>query len=737
MNLNTSLKTAIKTKSNYYALLDLMELKTVRDLLEYYPRTYGDESDMKTIQDIEIGPLNTLQGTVFNLSSTRTRYGKTIQKGVFTDKNGESVDVVWFNQPHITRMLHEGSEIILSGKAKYAFGKVTLQSPKFEYVKAEQIHTGRLVPVYPQHDKITSQWLREKIYPLQSLADEFEENLPENILKKEGLLSKAEAVREIHFPSSVEKLEKAQERLAFEELFGIQLNTLKRKKKWAEENEGKGKSFPMDLNFIKSFLGTLPFELTESQKISLYEILKDIEKPVPMLRLLEGDVGSGKTVVSLIPALQVVAHGAQVLFMSPTEVLANQHFQTVRKLVSSFKFQVSSKNKTVSKATKVPLEGDEGGVVSQVVKCDSLNQRQKTNVQLGDVEPETNTPQPPQGGLAQGTLFQGEKKGEINVRLLIGSTKTKEKNEILLEMMNGEVDIVIGTHSLIQKNVNFFNLGLAVIDEQHRFGVEQREKVETYGHPHILNMTATPIPRTLAIVAYGDQDLSVIKALPHGRKPINTKVITTENERKEVYRFIESEIEKGRQVFVICPLVNDSESDMLQGVKSATQEYEYLKNDIFPHLKLGLIHGKLKSDEKDQIMQQFAKNEFNLLVATSVIEVGIDIPNATMILIEGAERFGLAQLHQFRGRVGRGEYQSHCFLFPSTSTSNENERLKALEKHTDGFMLAEIDMRLRGPGEVYGTRQSGIPDLKMATLTDAKLLKRTREAAEEVLGINQ
>lgn len=718
MNLNTSLAIAIKTKSNYYAMLDLMNLKTVRDLLEYYPRTYGDESEMKTIADIEIGPLNTLQGTVFNLRGERTRYGKSLQKGIFTDKNGESVDVVWFNQPHILNMLQEGVEVILSGKAKYAFGKITLQSPKFEYVKREQIHTGRLVPVYPQHEKITSQWLREKIYPLRHLADEFEENLPKEILQKENLLSKAEAVKEIHFPSSVEKLAKAQERLAFEELFGIQLKTLKRKQKWAEENEGKGKSFPMDLDFIKSFLATLPFELTESQKISVYEILQDIAKPVPMLRLLEGDVGSGKTVVSLIPALQVVQHGGQVLIMSPTEVLANQHFETVKKLTSSFKFQVSS-SKTPLRGqrgvvAKVPLEGDSGGSVD-------FEEKNKA----------ANTPQTSQGGFEQTSLLQRE--DTIKVRLLTGSTKKKEKNEILLEMLNGEVNIVIGTHALIQDNIVFHNLGLAIIDEQHRFGVEQRNKVESYGHPHILNMTATPIPRTLAIVAYGDQDLSVIKALPTGRKPIHTKVVSSEEKRKEIYRFIESEIEKGRQIFVICPLVNDSDADMLQGVKSATQEYQYLKNDIFPDLKLGLIHGKLKSEEKDQIMRKFEKNEFQILVATSVIEVGIDIPNATMILIEGAERFGLAQLHQFRGRVGRGEHQSHCFLFPSSSNSTENERLKALEKHTDGFALAEIDMHLRGPGEVYGTRQSGIPDLKMATLTDADLLRRTREAVEEVL----
>jgi len=724
MNLNSSLKIAIQTKSEYYVLLDLMGLKTVRDLLEYYPRTYGDESEMKTIQDIEIGPLNTLQGTVFNLRTERTRYGKSLQKGLFTDQNGDSVEVIWFNQPHILRMLQEGSEVILSGKAKYDYGKITLQSPKFEYVKKEQIHTGRLVPIYPQHEKITSNWLREKIYPLRHLAEEFEENLPKEILKKENLISKAEAVKEIHFPSSVEKLEKAQERLAFEELFGIQLNTLKRKQKWAEENEGKGKSFPMDLDFVKSFLASLPFELTESQKISLYEILKDIEKPVPMLRLLEGDVGSGKTVVSLIPALQVVMHGAQALFMSPTEVLANQHYKTVKELVKSVKCKVESEENrhpersvAESKDLVLPLNDTNQSSFAEAT-VDKVDISQETNKETLRLKSET--------------LNQRS----VNVRLLTGSTKTKEKNEILLEMMNGEADIVIGTHALIQDNINFFNLGLAVIDEQHRFGVEQRNKIETYGHPHILNMTATPIPRTLAIVAYGDQDLSVIKALPHGRKPINTKVVITNEERKEVYRFIEAEIEKGRQIFVICPLVNDSDADMLQGVKSVTQEYEYLRKDIFPQLKIGLIHGKLKSNEKDKIMQQFKNNEFSILVATSVIEVGIDIPNATMILIEGAERFGLAQLHQFRGRVGRGEYQSHCFLLPSASNSSENERLKSLEKYNDGFSLAEIDLRLRGPGEVYGTKQSGIPDLKMATLTDAELLKKTREAAEEVFKLN-
>lgn len=657
MQLSTPLSEALSTKKEYIRALEEMGVKTVEDLLLYFPRAYEDLSEFKGLHEAKDGETITTKGFLqgIKLIPTKNRKMKLV-KAMFYDQAGYESEVVWFNQPHLIRTLAMDKEVVISGKIKYSYGKITLQSPVVEQSKAVQIHAGTTVPIYPQHDVITSKWLREKIHPLLYLTKELPEVLPDEILKEEKLMPKALAVQEIHFPSSQEKMEAARDRLGYEELFLLQMAALRRKKEWQESRpEGADdEGMPLDPEYVKQFFATLPFTPTDAQRIVIYEILKDMEKPFPMMRLLEGDVGSGKTVVAVMAALQAVKHGYQVAIMAPTEVLARQHLTSITNFLESYP--------------------------------------------------------------------------GINVQLLVSALKTAEKKQVINALANGQVNIVVGTHALIQESVSFDNLGLAIIDEQHRFGVKQREILVKHGSPHVLNMTATPIPRTLALVAYGDQDLSVINEMPPGRMPIETKIVPPKH-RQAVYHFVEGRIQKGEQVYVICPLID--ESDVLE-VKSVKKEYEQLQA-VFPKHTVGLLHGKMKSEEKEAVMTAFKDNKIQVLVSTSVIEVGVDVPNATIMLIEGAERFGLSQLHQFRGRVGRGLVQSYCFLYANSSSENTFARLKAMTDHTDGFMLAEIDMRLRGPGEVYGVRQSGMPDLKVANLMNGVLLDRVRKAAESFL----
>lgn len=664
MNLNNPLEAALSTKPEYLLALKEMGLFKVEDLLLYFPRHYEDLSDVHTVAQAKEGELITTRGYLHGIKQIPTKNKKVkLIKALFYDKVGFECEVVWFNQPYLLRSLPMDTEILISGKVQYAYGKYTLQNPQVERPKDVQVHTSGMVPVYPQHDVITSKWLREKINPLLYLAKEFDEVLPIEILEEEGLMSKAEAIAEIHFPTTQKTLEAARDRLGYEELFLLQLHAVKTKKAWQESRTADSlvSAMPMDPEFVKGFFSTLPYTPTNAQKIVIYEILKDMEKPFPMMRLLEGDVGSGKTMVAMMAILQAVKNGYQVALMAPTEVLARQHLISVSNFLRHYE-------------AKFP--------------------QHKT----------------------------------YNFQLLVGALKTAEKRQFADALAHGQIDIAIGTHALIQENIKFKNLGLVVIDEQHRFGVKQREVLVRHGSPHVLNMTATPIPRTLALVAYGDQDLSVINEMPPGRMPIETKVVPPEH-RQSVYRFVETKLQKGEQVYVICPLID--ESDTLE-VKSVTQEFEHLMT-VFPNHKVGLLHGKMKPAEKEAIMQAFKGNEIQILVSTSVIEVGIDVPNATIMLIEGAERFGLSQLHQFRGRVGRGRVQSYCFLYTNSSSEATYQRLKAMTDHTDGFMLAEIDLKLRGPGEVYGVRQSGLPDLKIANLMNGVLLDRVRKAAELVV----
>lgn len=664
MNLNTPLEAGINTKKEYILALKEMGLFSVKDLLLYFPRNYESLSGHSTLKGVRDGESISITGMFHEVRQIPIRNKKLkLIRGIFFDEAGYEAEAVWFNQPYLVRSIPLHKPVNVSAKVKREYGKIKLQNAKVEQLGGVQVHTSGKVAIYPQHDVITSKWLREKIQPLLYLAKEFEEILPQAILDEEGLMTKAEAIKEIHSPTNPKQLERAKDRLGYEELFLLQLEAIKRKKAWQESRseDSQISQMPLDPEFVKGFFSTLPFTPTGAQKVVIYEILKDMEKPYPMMRLLEGDVGSGKTVVAMTAILQAVKYGHQVAVMAPTEVLARQHLISITNFAAEYE-----------------------------------------------------------------KAFPNFK--SLNIQLLLGALKTKEKKQVLDGIANGQVDIAIGTHALIQNSVSFDRLGLVIIDEQHRFGVKQREVLVKQGSPHVLNMTATPIPRTLALVAYGDQDLSVINEMPPGRQVIRTSVVP-KHERRTVDLFIESQLEQGQQMYVICPLVEDS--DVLE-VKSATQEYNRL-HSVFPKRSIGLLHGRMKSEEKDRVMRAFKNHEYDILVSTSVIEVGIDVPNSTIILIEGAERFGLSQLHQFRGRVGRGKIQSYCFLCTESNSEVAMTRLKAMVDHSDGFQLAEIDMRLRGPGEVYGVRQSGLPDLKVANMMNGVLLDRVRKAAENFL----
>lgn len=664
MNLNTPLEAALSTKSEYILALKEMNLWKVEDLLLYFPRTYEDLSDSKNIMQVKDGEKVSMQGVIHNIHNIPTKNRKiTLTKAMFYDVHGNEAEIVWFNQPFVKRTVPTETDVTVSGKIQFNYGKYTIQNPRVELADKPQVHTSGMVPVYPQHEVITSKWLREKINPLLFCTKEFEEILPSEIVEEEKLISKSDAIKEVHFPTNQKQLERARDRLAYEELFLLQLSAVQRKQEWRESREKDSliREVKLNVDFVKDFFSTLPFTPTGAQKVVIYEILSDFEKPYPMIRLLEGDVGSGKTVVAAIALLNAVVHGYQAAIMAPTEVLARQHMSSIAKFIDNYE-------------AKFPL------------------------------------------------------KKPINIQLLLGSLKPKEKKAVQDGINNGQVDIIIGTHALVQKSVKFPKLGLAVVDEQHRFGVKQREVLMKQGSPHVLNMTATPIPRTLAMVAYGDHDLSVINEMPPGRQVIETKIVPLKH-RTQVNLFIADKVKKSEQVYVICPLIDESEK---LEVKSVKAEYERLYK-VFPDFNIGLLHGKLKSEEKDAVMTNFKDGKIDILVSTSVIEVGVDVPNATIMLIEGAERFGLSQLHQFRGRVGRGTKKSYCFLCTSPDIPGSSDRLKAMVEHIDGFKLAEIDLKLRGPGEVYGVKQSGIPDLKIANLTNGVLVVRVRKAAEHMV----
>ncbi len=660
----------LHTTGEFIDALAAMGVKTVEQLLLTLPRGHEDLSEMATLAAAPFGEKVTIPGTVNSLKLVRLRGGKQLVQGIFADREGTIADVVWFNQPHVLRMLKEDDEVVLTGKLGERAHRIQFQSPQFERVgERPLIHSGRLVPLYAQHDRITSKWLREKIALVQDAIDALPETLPADVLEEEGLLARKDAVRAMHFPEDPAMVERARQRFAFEELYRMQVEAMERRKEWQSGAQDRLK-VPMDPELIRRFFASLKFTPTDGQRIAIYEILKDMERDVPMSRLLEGDVGSGKTLVAVAVMATVVQAGGQCALMVPTEVLAKQHAQTVLRLLLSFHDYAAA-------------EG------------------------LPSLPP--------------------------RLALLTGSTPPSEAADIRERLEAGTIDIVIGTHALIEEKVKFSDLKLVIVDEQHRFGVQQRKRLVEKGSPHFLSMTATPIPRTLALTAYGDHDLSVLLEKPGNRKPIDTKVVGPE-ERKTVDRFIDLQIAEGRQVFVICPLIEGSDAETMLEVKNVEAELTRLTSE-FPHRRISPLHGRMTPKEKEEVMRRFKDKEFDILVSTSVIEVGIDVPNATIIVIEGAERFGLSQLHQFRGRVGRSDHKSHCFLFTTNAQQARSPRLKAMEQYQSGFLLAEVDLQLRGHGELFGMRQSGLPDMPFSSLFNPEMIMKARKAAQKAMGM--
>jgi ATP-dependent DNA helicase RecG len=630
-------------------------LSTIRDMLYFLPRRYDDYSRLKSINRLEYGEDVTIIARVREAEVYRTRAGRPIFKAVLTDGTG-SVEATWFNQPFLANSIKPGQQIVISGQVDEYLGHLCFSAPQWEPLRDELLHTNRIVPVYPLTEGIGAKWLRRLMQrTVTYFARLSPDYLPASVLQAEGLLDLESAILQAHFPTSQELLKRARRRLAFNELFVLQLSLLRQRSEWRSQ---PGQPLPVQEEVLHTFLQGLPYQLTQAQQRALQQIIADLRSNKPMTRLLQGDVGSGKTVVATAVMSLTASAGAQAALMAPTEILAEQHYQTIWRLLQE------------------TLDSD------------------------------------------------------LNVRLLTGSVTGQEREQIYGGLEDGTIEIVVGTHALIQEGVAFDQLALAVVDEQHRFGVRQRGALRQKGYnPHLLVMTATPIPRSLQLTVWGHMDVSVIDEMPPGREPIITR-LTLPTERERAYAFVRSQVEKGRQAFIICPLVEESNK---VEAKAAVEEYERLQQHIFPDLELGLLHGRMAGEEKETTMARFARGELDILVATSVIEVGIDVANATVMLIEGADRFGLAQLHQFRGRVGRGEHASYCLLVSDSSSEQAQERLRAVEATLDGFALASKDLQMRGPGEFLGTRQSGFSDavlsMELASITDLRLVERAREAA--------
>jgi len=660
----------------YLKKLQKLNIETVRDLIFHFPFRYEDFSRLIPISELGESDQATVQGIVKEVSVKQTwKRRMFITEAIINDDSGD-VRAVWFNQPFIASILRRGSLVNLAGKVGWDSDDLYLSNPVYEIItqarEKEPRHTARLVPVYPETKGLTSKALRFIIKPILESLEKLEDPIPKEILKRTSLPDINSAIQKIHFPNDIDNAEATKKRFAFEELFMVQLINVQEKLKLATE---KAVSIGWKLDRIKEIISLLPFTLTNAQKKALWEILSDIKKRKPMNRLLEGDVGSGKTVVAAIAALLASEAGYQTAFMAPTEVLAYQHFKTISGLFKD-------------------------------VDC---------NIALYTA--------------GQQRLFYEGLEAEV------------KKPTVIKEINNGKVGIVIGTHAIIQDAITFKKLGFAVIDEQHRFGVSQRArlardwqkkvraKTKTKYHPHLLSMSATPIPRTLSLALFGDLNISIIDELPKGRQKIATKVVEPEK-RQDAYDFIKTEVGKGRQIFIICPLIEDSPH---LEAKSVTEEYNRLTSSVFPDLTIMMLHGQMKSKEKEKIMNNFRDKKADILVSTSVIEVGVDIPNATIMVIEGADRFGLAQLYQIRGRVGRGKHQSHCFLFTDSTTSSTSRRLSALLTAKNSFELAQKDLEIRGPGQFLGTKQSGMPDLAMKALKNIELVQTAREEAIKLI----
>lgn len=669
----------------YAKRLEKLGIFTIEDLLYHFPFRYDDFSIISPISRLQVGETVTVTGKLEKITNTFTKTGKRLQEATITDDTG-SIEAVWFNQVYLVKTFKIGENYNFSGKVEWFGHKKVLLSPEYEQLKpttdyrlqttAETIHTGRLVPIYPETYGVSSKWLRSRIkIALEIFCNHIEEFLPDEIRNNENLMPEIEAVRQIHFPQNHLFAQQSKYRLAFDELFLIQLAALERKNQW--QKQPVKQKMIIDKEKIKQFIENLPFDLTNAQQRCMEEILDDLGRETPMNRLLEGDVGSGKTVVAAISAYAIFLNGYQTLLMAPTEILAEQHYSTLQSLLTSL---------------GVPIE-----IITGSRKLKS--QSSKMSFQKREA--------------SSGIHIDSRLRGNDTDNKLIPK-------------------VIVGTHALLFQDFDPQKIGLVIVDEQHRFGVEQRTILAQKGiAPHFLTMTATPIPRTIALTLFGDLDFSVIDEMPKGRISIKTWVVPNEK-RTKGYEWIRSRIKNTpEQAFIVCPLIEQSET--LVDVKAVTKEYGKLSKEIFPDLRLALLHGKVKSKEKEKILTDFKEGKLDILVTTPVVEVGIDIPNATIMMIEGADRFGLAQLHQLRGRVGRSNLQSYCLLFTENQTQKVVERLKYMEKTNIGMELAEADLQLRGPGEIYGTRQHGFPDLKIASFSDLDLIQKTRTVAQKLI----
>lgn len=647
MNLLSSLDKVKGIGAKTGEQFSLASINTVSDLIEFLPRAYEDFSHITTIVNIAPGKA-TIKARCEKIATRPVRRGLRITTATLADGTGK-LQAVWFNQPYRETQLKTGEEFYFSGEFEFSYNRYQLTNPSAELVKDLPVQTDRILPIYRSIKGLKVPLVRKILAELRPLITMLPETLPARIVSDEKLLSRSQAVLKMHFPESADDVEVARERLAFEELFQLLLASQLNRQ---ENAKLTGWYIPFEQPVVANFVKQLPFELTSAQRIAAWEIIQDLERKTPMNRLLQGDVGSGKTVVAGLVACQVAHAGFQTAIMAPTEILAGQHAETLNKLLQPF---------------------------------------------------------------------------DIKVGLLTGSVKGVARKTLYEQIATGKVDVVIGTHALIQDTVKFHKLGFVVIDEQHRFGVAQRLQLlkKSKYMPHMLAMTATPIPRSLALTVYGELDISILNELPKGRKPIITK-IWSPNSRAQLYKEIDTGIEAGRQAYVICSLIEDNVDNE---IKSVQAEHKKLQNSIFKHRRIGLLHGKLKPAEKNAVMQQFMAKKIDILVSTTVVEVGVDIPNATIIVIEDADRFGLSQLHQLRGRVGRSIYQSYCYLITSSS-AKPSQRLRAIEKSNDGFYLAEVDLKLRGPGEIYGHAQHGALNLQIATLADTKLIARAQKQAK-------
>ena len=645
--------------------LNKLGIFTAQDLMMYFPKKHIDYSSRTLIKDLKEGQTTTVFGYIRSVSSFNTRNNLSVTKVLIKDESGK-MELCFFNAKSNRYVLErmkaqfpQNSAIMISGVVKrdnYTFG-LTMDKPNYSIMSGEftqeeeskNLNLARIVPIYTVCEGLSIKTLRRAIYNAVELyKNEIKNVIPDFIRERLGLMDKSQAVMQIHFPESINSLEHARFTLIFEELFLIQLKMLR-----LREINSKNTSYALEVHkggLVQKFIDNLPFELTSAQKRAINEILNDMNSTSPMQRLLQGDVGSGKTVVATIMLLAAIENGYQGAFMAPTEILAQQHYNNLVQWLT------------------------------------------------------------PMG---------------LSVGLFLGSHGKKLRQKFETDLINGQMNIAVGTHALIQENVQFNNLGAIVVDEQHRFGVKQRNVLKKKSqNPQMLTMTATPIPRTLALTVHGDLDLTIIDELPKGRKPIKT---TMTGSHRAVYDLLRQEIDSGRQAYIVYPLIDESEA---LSAKAATIEAEKLQNEVFPQYKVGLLHGKLKNDEKDEVMNKFKNGEYDILVSTTVVEVGVDVPNATVMVIENAERFGLSQLHQLRGRVGRNSMQSYCILITSSRTAQTRERLGIMTQTNDGFVIAEKDLQLRGPGEFLGTRQSGLPDLIISDIVrDAKILEIARNEA--------